>query len=96
MTIDIKESFSNLNAYLFGTKDEPTWLRRTFGKAAEWVAIAFAVIFLLAVLSSCENSARQASSAAMRAPLSLYSSVANSLAPAEEPAPAKSKQKVCK
>ncbi len=51
---------SQANAFLFGTKENPTWLRRTFGKAAEWVIIGLVVLLLLSVMQSCERHASKA------------------------------------
>ena len=43
--------------WLFGAADEPTFLRRTFGKAAEWVVVGFVVVMFLVLASNAKHTA---------------------------------------
>jgi len=74
--------------WLFGAADSPTFLRKTFGKAAEFVVIGAVVVMLLVVIDHARHSApaRLVSSAA---PLSLC-------APATEKKPTIIEKKVKK
>lgn len=82
--------FKTAYVWLFGAADSPTFLRKTFGKAAEWVVVGVVVVVLLAALGHARHSApaRMVSAAA---PLSLCASATE---PAKPKAVVKKTKKV--